>query len=314
MKAFRQFGIITIVAVIFLIFVGGFVRATGSGMGCPDWPKCFGLWVPPTSVDELPHNYQEIFGAKLRGEVEFNATKTWIEYVNRLVGVLVGIFIFITLILSYRAYFKSDKTIFYISLGAFLLVSFQGWLGAKVVSSELHPGMITLHMIVAVIILGLLIWAVLRSYKGNEEWKEYGDSADIRFLIFILFAISLGQIVFGTQIREGIDLAQRLMGYENRSLWINEVKGKVIFHAGLSFIILALHYFVFSKVKSRFKDTVVSKFSLWGVIVVVLGIVSGSLLSLAGFPAIMQPFHLVLSTVIISIQFVLYFVLSPKYK
>ncbi|MCD8539224.1 MAG: COX15/CtaA family protein [Leadbetterella sp.] len=310
-RSFRKFAILTVIAVIFLIFVGGFVRATGSGMGCPDWPRCFGMWVPPTSVEQLPANYQEVFGAKLKGEVEFNAVKTWTEYVNRLVGVSVGIFIFITVILAYRAYFRTERKIFYICLLAFLMVAFQGWLGAKVVSSELAPGLITLHMVVAVLILALLIWAVLKSYADHPLIRGNEKKADIQFLLMMALFVTTGQIVFGTQIREGIDLAQRLLGDHNRGLWIHEVKGKVVFHAALSVIILVLHSILFKKIKGRFGSTVLRSFALWGLILVVIGIVSGSLLSLAGFPAMMQPLHLTLSVVIISIQFILYFILSP---
>lgn len=128
-KRFRNIGVITIASVYFLILVGGVVRSTGSGMGCPDWPKCFGSWVPPTEINQLPDNYLEVYknkriekNQKLAGylssmgftqlandifshpsqylETEFNVSKTWIEYLNRLVGALIGVFIFLTLIFS----------------------------------------------------------------------------------------------------------------------------------------------------------------------------------------------------------------------
>ena len=63
-KGLSRISLITLLAVYVLILVGGIVRSTGSGMGCPDWPKCFGNWVPPISAEELPDNYQEIYAAK----------------------------------------------------------------------------------------------------------------------------------------------------------------------------------------------------------------------------------------------------------
>ena len=122
---------ITLVSVYLLILVGGIVRSTGSGMGCPDWPRCFGKWVPPTEAKQLPADYKEVYSqqraaknerfasylgafgfAQLADQIrndtsileeeDFNATKTWIEYLNRLMGALVGVLILATFVASLR--------------------------------------------------------------------------------------------------------------------------------------------------------------------------------------------------------------------
>ncbi|MFM8342059.1 MAG: COX15/CtaA family protein, partial [Methylomonas sp.] len=155
---FRRLGTLTIFAVYFVILVGGIVRASGAGMGCPDWPTCFGQWVPPTTEAELPANYHEIYAARGYQNTEFNPVKTWTEYTNRLVGVTIGFLIFLTA-WSSRIYLKADKAIFYLAVSVFLLVGFQGWLGSAVVASNLKPLMITLHMLLALFIVALLIYA-----------------------------------------------------------------------------------------------------------------------------------------------------------
>ena len=131
---FRKLGLVTIVAIYILVLAGGIVRSTGSGMGCPDWPKCFGMWIPPTEVSQLPDNYQEIYAAKLHGEVEFNAVKTWIEYVNRLVGALTGIVVLGVFLASFT-FRKKDKWLIYLSFLAVVLIGANAALGKFVVDS-----------------------------------------------------------------------------------------------------------------------------------------------------------------------------------
>ena len=157
---FRRIGIITIFAVYLVILMGGIVRASGAGMGCPDWPTCFGQWVPPTEESQLPANYHEIYAERGYENTQFNRVKTWTEYTNRLVGVSIGFLIFLTAWTS-RIFLKTDKPIFYLSLSSFFLVGFQGWLGSRVVASELKPFMITLHMLLATVIVALLIYIVI---------------------------------------------------------------------------------------------------------------------------------------------------------
>ena len=161
---FQKVAWTTIVAVYILILVGASVRASGSGMGCPDWPTCFGQWIPPTSESALPRNYQEVYADLGYAETRFNVVKTWTEYLNRLLGVSIGVLIFFTSVCAFAIRGYNPK-IFYAAGLAFLLVGFQGWLGSKVVSSNLMPGLITVHMLVALTIVGTLIYALAQSRR-----------------------------------------------------------------------------------------------------------------------------------------------------
>ena len=97
MRLFRIFTILSTILTYILIFVGGMVRVAGAGMGCPDWPKCFGRWIPPTSLDQLPDHIDP---------AKFNIVLAWIEYGNRLFGALVGLSIAITLYLVLKYIFR----------------------------------------------------------------------------------------------------------------------------------------------------------------------------------------------------------------
>ena len=99
-KALRIMVLATLISCYLLILAGSIVRASGSGLGCPDWPTCFGRIIPPTSVEELPQNYQELFAIGGQSLEKFNALKTWTEYLNRLLGVIVGIEMLFLVILS----------------------------------------------------------------------------------------------------------------------------------------------------------------------------------------------------------------------
>ncbi len=197
LRRFRSFGILTVVAVYLLILVGGVVRSTGSGMGCPDWPKCFGQWVPPTEASQLPANYKEVYTAQrvaknqklartlqrlgfaqVAGsifahptqyiETDFNPVKTWIEYVNRLLGALIGVFVLLAVVFA-LPYWRRDRAIFWLALASFLLTGVQGYLGSLVVSTNLLPVMVTVHMALALVIVALFLYAVDRAQWGRSQ-------------------------------------------------------------------------------------------------------------------------------------------------
>jgi len=226
---------LTVAAVYCLILIAGAVRATGSGMGCPDWPTCFGQWIPPTHESQLPSNYQQIYADRGYAETTFNAKKTWIEYSNRLVGVLIGILIFLTMVAS-RGFRKHNALVTKLSVAAFFAVVFQGWLGSRVVASNLHPGMITLHMLLAQAIVAMLICAVMRSQKdvissdGINQLPELFNKVLIAAMVMTLL-----QMVMGTQVREAIDIIARSVETRSSSilLFFNTVHQPVVCLSGV---------------------------------------------------------------------------------
>ncbi len=159
---FKRFVVITVIAVYLLILAGGIVRTTGSGMGCPDWPKCFGKWVPPTEESELPSDYKTKY--TVHGyQAEFNAVKTWIEYINRLLGALIGVFILAAFVLSFN--YKKDKAIVWLCGLALFMVILEGIVGKYVVSTNLKPLLISFHLWGSILVILLLIYVLCRVKK-----------------------------------------------------------------------------------------------------------------------------------------------------
>lgn len=338
-RGFLNFGILTIVAVYFLIFVGGLVRSTGSGMGCPDWPKCFGKWVPPVSVSDLPDNYKEIYTQKRISknkrvvallnsigfhktasrieqhpgaymETEFNSVHTWIEYINRLIGVVTGIFIVLLFIKSF-AFFKSDPTTFFLSFLALFLVGFQGWLGSIVVSTNLLPFVITAHMALALILVMLLIYLIFRSqgFHFNKS-KIYGSKSMLQLGLILLLIASFFQVILGTQVRETVDL---LTLEFDRSLWIDHLGGIFKFHRSFSIAVLTLFLFLFFRIiKVVPTNHVLRNISFLTGGTLTLTIVSGIVLAYFDFPAFDQPLHLLFANLLVGVEFLLFMIIRKS--
>lgn len=311
---FRRLGILTIFAVYFVILVGGIVRASGAGMGCPDWPTCFGRWVPPTQESQLPANYHEIYAARGYENTAFNPVKTWTEYTNRLVGVTIGFLIFLTA-WSSRIYLKTDKTIFYLSVGVFFLVGFQGWLGSAVVASNLKPFMITLHMLLAMAIVALLIYAISRSQKPLLQALD-ASRLPTRFTLVLKVAMTmtLVQVAMGTQVREAVDFIAHQHSYIDRQYWRDSFPVIFYIHRSFSSIILFTNLWLAWKIYQCCKATGGTSLLL-GIAYVLLGLIvtailAGVSLDRLGFPAIAQPIHLLMANLIFGAQFFLYICLN----
>ncbi|NOQ76367.1 MAG: heme A synthase [Methylococcaceae bacterium] len=312
---FRRLGMLTICAVYFVILVGGIVRASGAGMGCPDWPTCFGQWVPPTTESQLPENYQEIYAERGYKNTQFNPVKTWTEYANRLVGVTIGFLILLTAWAS-RIYLKADKSVFYLSLSIFFLVGFQGWLGSAVVASNLKPFMITLHMLLALFIVALLIYAIAKSQK--EDLIKIDSSqipAKVKTVIICAMGLTLIQVGMGTQVREAVDFIAHEHKYIDREYWRDSFPIIFYIHRSFSAIVLFTNLWIAWKIyQSVDKSNVLLRCSYLLVGVIVTAIIAGVTLDRLGVPPVAQPIHLLMANIIFGVQFFIYICLYYSSK
>lgn len=312
---FRRLGMLTIGAVYLVILVGGIVRASGAGMGCPDWPTCFGQWVPPTHESQLPVNYQEIYAERGYKNTQFNPVKTWTEYTNRLVGVTIGFFIFLTA-WSSRIYLKSDKSIFFLCLGVFFLVSFQGWLGSAVVASNLTPYMITLHMLLALVIVALLIYAIAKSQRDYlAKIDSSAIPAKIKAVVTIAMVMTLLQVGMGTQVREAVDFIAQEHKYIEREFWRDSFPIIFYIHRSFSAVILFTNLWIVWKIyQSVEKGNLLLRVSFSMIALIVIAILAGVSLDRLGIPPVAQPIHLLMANLIFGVQFFLYIILVYSNK
>lgn len=332
-KRYNFFLKLSLILVYLVIAAGAIVRMTGSGMGCPDWPKCFGYLIPPTERSQLDwkpnHQYKSgqviIKNESLRvaatdfisndiyvatnwnaytqhDYAKFNATHTWIEFLNRLLGALSGL---ATLLLLISAFLRI-KTDFIAAAWSFIVVlgmAFQAWLGKTVVDSNLLPYKISIHMGMALLIVVLLVYLLSRNKKANTAFK---NSPQLKILALIAIVLSLIQIGMGTQVRQFVDEQMHRLSLNLPALWLADAPLLFYIHRSFSLIVLMVHLYwgyLFYKNKSfplAFKG-----------IVLFLGleIFSGIVMYYFDFPFASQPLHLILASLLFGAQSYLLFMI-----
>jgi heme A synthase len=133
MKTVRRLTIVTTVATYLLVTVGGLVRATGSGLGCPDWPRCHGRFIPP---------------------FEFHAL---VEYSHRLTAsIVIGLTVALA-VAGFRARRELSPRVVGLAVATAPIVFSQALLGAVVVALDLHASSVVAHLLVAMTLLAVLI-------------------------------------------------------------------------------------------------------------------------------------------------------------
>ena len=327
MNKIYNLALASILIVYLVILAGAIVRMTGSGMGCPDWPKCFGYLIPPTERSQLdwkPNSdfnknqiiiiEDELFFAidDLRSAdilnidnwekytkhdyAKFNVYHTWIEYINRLIGAIAGISVLILFITSLK-YINKKFLLTFLSFLSLVAILFQAWLGKIVVDSNLSANTISIHMIMAIILL-FILFSILSIVNKKSNLKDL--PRNISVLIILSIIILSAQIITGTEVRKFIDIKMELYNYSQKEKWFEEIPSIFYTHRSFSWIIFILNiYIIYMLNKIRLKSII--KYSVNALIFI--QIFTGILMYYLNFPFSTQPIHLLLSTIIIGLQF-----------
>ncbi len=336
-KYFKNLVITCIVFIYLIIIAGAVVRMTGSGMGCPDWPKCFGYYIPPTEVSQIEWQPQREYTAgtivivndALRiapsnftsgttydktnwkqytkhDYAKFNVWHTWIEYINRLVTVLAGFPMLVLLFISYQ-FWSTKKTIPIATTLMIIAMLFQAWLGKVVVDSNLAPLKITIHMVVAFIILAMLLYILFLVKPVLFEKQSYSKT----FIATLLFAsvCTLIQVGLGTQVRQSVDENIKTVGMLAKSEWLSPPTLSFYIHRSFSILVVVLNGWLWYTAKKT-KLTALPKLN-WVLLCIGLEAFTGILMYYFDFPFLSQPLHLVLSSLLFGIQF--YILLETQY-
>ncbi|SKB27367.1 COX15/CtaA family protein [Maribacter arcticus] len=324
---FRKIAKVSLFLVYLVIIAGAVVRMTGSGMGCPDWPKCFGYYIPPTNESELKWQPDRLFE---KGQVIikdeslqisketfttksdfnsdnwelytkhdyaiFNPWHTWIEYINRLFGALAGLATLLLAIASIKFWKKKKRIPILAWLVVFGMV-FQAWLGATVVYSVLEPAKITVHMLMALVIVAMLLYII---YLANAENKLIRFDNLTLNLSILAIGLTLIQIVMGTQVRQFVDEQIDIYGYDAKSNWLKDPLLLFYIHRSFSILVLLLNAFL------AFRITKLNLGHIkiyWVLFILLVEVFTGIAMNYLNFPFASQPLHLVLASILFGVQF-----------
>lgn len=171
-----------------VVLMGGFTRITDSGLGCPDWPGCFGKMVMTTDTETLAY-LQERYP-----EIHVAVHKGWIEMIHRYIAGILGLLILVLAYIGYREKEKTPNYPYLLSLGLLGLVIVQGAFGAFTVTLKLLPNIVTLHLMG-----GLIIVSTLMYLRHRLKRLANGDStvSQMRMPVLIGVFLLFAQILLG---------------------------------------------------------------------------------------------------------------------
>lgn len=328
MTRFQVLATAALVSVLVLMFVGAIVRVTGSGMGCPDWPTCWGCLVPPTAVEQVDFDKLPIERFQRKAErmgrdpatitveslrAEFNARHVWTEFANRLCSLPVGFFSLATFI---AAFWQRERRpwVFWMAFGSLVVVLVNAWMGARVVYSGLKPGVLTAHLALAMLLTGSLMYC---AWRGTDRpWRvrmNAGALRQSRLAVGLLLVVLVAEGILGSQVREMTDELAKFHENAPRETWRAELEGAWLYlvHRSFSWVVLGATLWAWG-LTSRHRDGGAGKVERVVLGIVLAQMVMGVVMSQIHIFSWVQVLHVGLAAVLLALVWLWWFGLSPE--
>ena len=266
-------------------------------MGCPDWPKCFGRWIPPTHIDQIP-SYIDT--------TSFNIVLAWIEYSNRSLGVLVGLSIIILNVIAIY-YFRKELKLFFSSILSLILVVANGMLGAIVVSSVLNPFIVSLHMILALMLVSVLSYICIESYKliHIEKFKNLEINKTLSRSLILFWILIVVEILLGTGIRTNLELVSIENPLLSKGEQLNALSAYKYLHSLLGFGLLFFSIYINYHLRDN-SLLLAKQLGYFILAMVALQIFLGELMVFFDLPQLTRLFHTWGSSWLVGVIIILY--------
>ena len=283
---------VTFALSVLVVFAGATVRATGAGMGCPDWPLCYGQLIPPTSADQLAPDYATHYAVAGR-PATFDAVLTYIEYVNRLLGALTGLSMLVTAVLTAWTVRRSP-VLGWLVLSSLLVLFFVAWLGANVVGTFLAPYAVTLHLLSAYLLLGLLLAALEVTARVLHGPRAPVKRSTVAALVLVGTAF-LVQWTLGIRTCEEVEAV--IWDHDLAETVFEALGGAYPLHRIAGFLVAAAAAFLgwLGWKTRRAAPRLFQLTALVAILVVLQGLI-GLVLWFGGLPDWAKPLHLVVAT------------------
>lgn len=325
-----RLSIVSLVCTMLVMLAGSIVRMTGSGMGCPDWPQCFGYMIPPTDVETLLWSPNRNFDkgniiivdeALLVANADFtsgeafqesnweaytkhdyaifNPFHTWVEFINRLIGAFTGLPVLALALLS-LSLLKKDLIIPILAWVGLFLLGFEAWLGKVVVDGNLVPHQITYHMFGAIGLVAVFTFLIVRLKPINLDFRTKRNKTTI-LIGSVGIVLLLVQIFLGTSVREEVDS----IGKSNLMTgpdWIENLSLIFKFHRTYSLVVIGvLGWFAIRLIEAN----TISLGPRLLIVFLIGEVLVGMGLAYLEMPAGLQPVHLLFAVFDFSLAFFL---------